>query len=96
MLSSALINDALEAWRLEEHSYQNEIARTTFLKAQVARGMGHDEEAEELTAQAVQIRAQLLGSKTTTGPLTEADFDEVRILVCVGILRSSRSDKPVY
>lgn len=74
----ALIKEALDAWLIEADSYTNEIARTKFLKAQVARRLNNFPEAERLSAEAGALRTDILSQyPQSKEQLCQADFDSL-------------------
>ena len=54
-----LTDQALKAWETEKEIYQQEIARTTFLKSRVKREQGDSDTAEQLAKEAAAMRAKL-------------------------------------
>jgi tetratricopeptide (TPR) repeat protein len=75
-----LIDQALESWKLDPKSFQQEIARTTWLKAQQRAMSGNPVEAAELREEATAMRARILGLTELTpswSNLRNQDFDDL-------------------
>jgi hypothetical protein len=70
----------LKVWNAEKLVYRNEIARTTFLKAQLLSQMDEKQAAQEALDRATELYAELRPrSSKASRMLEEADFDQ---LVC--------------
>ncbi|KAI5363849.1 putative tetratricopeptide-like helical domain superfamily [Septoria linicola] len=76
--AGALIDQALESWRLDPESFRHEIARTTWLKARQRAIAGNPPEAADLKQEATKLRAKLRpDDHRSPEELTDQDFDDL-------------------
>ncbi|KAK8045566.1 hypothetical protein PG993_005590 [Apiospora rasikravindrae] len=72
-----LTDQALNVWSVDKSAYLPEIARTSFLKAKIAMGLGREAEAIALYRKAASLRKRLTGQVKKHDQLSERDFDEL-------------------
>ncbi|KAI0454274.1 hypothetical protein F5B21DRAFT_524948 [Xylaria acuta] len=73
-----MVNEALQSWSYDVEIYRPELARTTFLKAQLYDTIGKIQKANMAYKVAGRLRAEVVsGDKRDVRSLTMKDFDEI-------------------
>ncbi|KAI8951758.1 hypothetical protein F4801DRAFT_543348 [Xylaria longipes] len=73
-----MINEALQTWSYDAEVYRPELARTTFLKAQLLETIGKAQKANVAYKVAGRLRAKIVPSdKRDVRALSMKDFDNI-------------------
>lgn len=73
-----MINSALQTWSYDPEVYRPELARTTFLKAQLLETIGKTQKANVAYRVAGRLRAEIVpDDKRAVRTLSMKDFDDI-------------------
>ena len=73
--TSTMINQALKTWSIDSEIYKPELARTTFLKAQVMQTLGKEQKATVALKVACRFWYEIKKEKKDPASMSLEDFD---------------------